>query len=631
MDRPRRSDVAARRRCTLRTPVARLAAALAAGTTAAPAIASAADLQPTVSIVIRDVADGPGPSNLIAIDRYLLVIDPWSFTIRRYDAADPSAYPRVCLYPRGFAPWRANRRGNTVRLVGEPYGANDAGSYEYRSRSVMTIDAQAVASMPLSGPCRFPVGRYDARRDAAPATARLGGGTWLDWLAGRVVLAPHGAGSRIFAARPAGTLADGRTLIWWSEIDGIGRGRGGRLMASQYVGVVDRGTLGGTIRLVSAAYAPLAPGAASPPPTILSKPGFEYAVGNTVAGRDMLWVMAAADTPAGRHFLLRGYPLDGLAASGGASLTLVRAGAASSDRNDAENDAGIQTAGTPRAAAGPRAEWFAHARRLIEAQIGFRWAYPAGATGVPCGGADRCAVGTDAAGTLGVGPAYPGVVTDRIDRAGGATWMRPRQLVGLVPGTSVRGIPYSIGGTDLAGDFARRLASDYAANARSRAPIGHIREGMEWPGSDGHYPLGIDCSALVARVFDLSIRATAGMVRTFAYTTRTGQHYQLPRGPSGSCPQPVRRFADLRPGDVLVRDGHVVIFAGLARPSRVTGLAAGLRVFESSSRCGAVCESVYDPSYFDGWWMVRIARGDGRDCPHWLETGAEARERSDAR
>lgn len=584
--------------------------------------ADARERDPIAAIDIRPVIDGPGPSNLITIGRYLLVFDPWSFTIRRYDATDLSTAPRVCLYPRGFSPWRINRRGDGVRVAGEPHGPNDKGAgYDYRVRAVMIIDAAAVAAMPLAGPCRFSIGAYDPRLDAAPASRPVDGGARPGWLAGQPLIRPQQAGARIFAIRPAGRLADGRDLVWWSEIGGPAGGIGGRLSAAQYVGVVDRGRLTGTIRIAAAAYPLLAPDTASPPPTILSKPGFDDVAGDTVGGRNIMWVMAAADTPSGKHFAVRGYLLDELIRDGPTTLTLVRPGAPTLDRNDApvEDDA-APPATTRFAGAVTREQWFDRARSTLRAQIAVRWRYPAGAALVPCGGADRCTVGADETGVIGVGPAFEGVVTDRIATAGGAIWMRPRPLAGLMPGDRLRGVPYSIGGNDLADDFLRRLTADYTLPSSRSAPIGHIREGMEWSNSDGHYPLGIDCSALVARVFDLRNRATAVMVRTVGYTTPSGRHYQLPRGPRGACPQPVRRFDDLRPGDVLVRDGHIVIFAGLAARSAETGLVAGMRVFESSSRCGAVCESVYDPSYFDGWWMVRIARGDGRDCPRWLDT-----------
>ena len=198
-------------------------------------------------------------------------------------------------------------------------------------------------------------------------------------------------------------------------------------------------------------------------------------------------------------------------------------------------------------------------------------------------------------------------------------WVQPRDLVGIVPGTWVRSIPYSIGGEDLADSFAARLASDYGQDGGTPAPIGHIGEGLEWPRDKGNYPLGIDCSALIAKVYDVRIRSTGRMVHPQLLRGKDGHAYAVPSGPAHGCPEPVARFADLRPGDILLRNGHVVIFNGFTTVAEAPGRARAMRVFESTSRCGAVCESVYDPTYFAGWWMLRIDQPGEDNCPFWLE------------
>ena len=65
-----------------------------------------------------------------------------------------------------------------------------------------------------------------------------------------------------------------------------------------------------------------------------------------------------------------------------------------------------------------------------------------------------------------------------------------------------------------------------------------------------------------------------------------------------------------------------MIYAGTARIGGRPGRSRGLRVLESSSRCGGVCESVYDPTFFDGWWILRIRLDGAGDCPHWLDAAA---------
>jgi len=599
-------------------------------------------LAPMDRVKVRDVADGSGPSHLIPLGEYLLVVDPWAAAIRRYSLADLHAAPVTCTYARAFAPWRTVRTANGVRLIAEPYGPDKRGNgYHFRSRQAMTLTLAAVRRMADGAACGFPIGRYHSKSDTPPpiawshgerpgSTARFGlrGG-------GSARIAPQGgSGAEVYAIREAGSLAGGRTLVWWSEVDPAeqpdappgGPGLGGRVTASQYVGVVAKG--GGTplrvVRLRTAAYPRLAAGQPMPPLAMLTKPGFEYVAGAAIAGRDALLILAAdMDARGPRPFVIRRYDLGTLGRGGQAVVPLMHGGEPAADRNDPAGDEHPQgSRPRPRlVSAQPRGPWFAETRQLLRTQIAFRWRFPAGAGTRPCGGADKCAVGSNQFGALGTGPAYPYPVVDKVNRTGGAQWMRPRHLVGLAPGTEVRGIPYSIGGTDLASDFAARLAAGYAPGATNGPPVGHIREGLEWPGHAGNYPLGIDCSALIARVSDLEIRSTGGMMRPQMISTTAGS-FGVPRGPARACPQPVRHLSELKPGDIFLREGHVVIYAGTARLGGAPHRPRALRVFEAGSRCGAVCESVYDPTYFDGWWMLRFRVGDASDCPQWLGAAA---------
>lgn len=122
----------------------------------------------------------------------------------------------------------------------------------------------------------------------------------------------------------------------------------------------------------------------------------------------------------------------------------------------------------------------------------------------------------------------------------------------------------------------------------------------------------------------MDVRGTGEMLDIAMHVTQGGKGYALPKGVVLGCPQPVRHVSQLLPGDLLLHTGHVVIFSGTARIGAVGGGSRGLRVFESTSRCGGVCESVYDPSTFDGWWILRLRMGDGddRDCPDWLDAAA---------
>lgn len=594
----------------------------------------AAELTASDRIVVRDVADGAGPSNLISFGAYLLVVDPWAAQIRRYVLANMRAAPAVCGYPRGFSPWRSERGRKGVRLIGEPYGPEPASGYRYRSRETMLLSAAAVAMMPVTGDCRFPIVRYQPFRDtpariARPDGERPGAAALFPLRSGHHArLTPVGGPrAEIYAVRDAGSLSKGRLLLWWSEIDAFPRtsgpaGSGGRVTASQYVGVLGR--RGGpprlVVRLLTAAVPTLAPGGGVPVPALLTKPGFEIAAGATQAGRDALWIIAADMQTAGpRQFVLRRYDLTRRA--GDSRPTIALAGRAAADRNDAAG-ATERPRETFATRAVVRGTWFARARVMLRDQIRFPWRFPAGAVARPCGGTDRCPVGANGAGALGTGPLFGNVVIDKLAPEGQAIWMRPRQLIGVTPGTQVRGIPYSIGGEDLADSFAGRLSA-YVAGAPDPPPVGHIREGMEWVGQGGNYPLGIDCSALVAKVFALDLRSTSRMMRG-ADVSAGNRTWRLPSGPAHACPEPVRHISEIKPGDLFLRDGHVVIYAGTARIGASQNRSRGLRVFEASSRCGAVCESVYDPTFFAGWWIVRLQLDpEGRDCPRWLARTAE--------
>jgi hypothetical protein len=560
-------------------------------------------LSPVQRIVLRPVSDGPGPSHLIAIGEYLLVVDPWSAEITRYLAADMDAPPHIVSMPRQFAPWRSVAVPGGIALVGEPVGYGGAGGYCLECRYAMTITRELVAAMPRRGESAFPITPY-----RAPALSASGRD------APTPPFAVGGPNAVIAGVRHAGILYGERSLLWWSEIDGEvpGPGWGGRVTASQYVGIFDRGSHepAAIIRIQTAAYASMSADSAMPDPLLLVKPAFEY-----VAGIDQtLWVMAA-EPGAEPCFVLRAYPLDGLIAGARATISLIGPEEAI-DRNDSTHiGAATQSASKIVAPMGPRANWFAAARDRLRKQATHEWVYPAGAAERPCGGLNRGPVGAGEDGALGSGEGFSAPVRDKIDEAGGAEWMRPRHLIGVPTGTALRGVPYSIGGFDLTGSFDARLASGYPGSGHPPPPIGHIREGLEWDGAEANYPLGIDCSALVARIFDIGVRSTAEMVAPKPVVLKDGRTIHVPVGPDHACAEPVRHLDHILPGDEFLRDGHIVIYSG---DMTIAGGRA-LRVFEASSRTGRVCESVYDPSFFDGWWILRIRLTGASDCPRWLE------------
>ncbi|WP_168176361.1 hypothetical protein [Novosphingobium sp. PC22D] len=614
-----------------------------------------AEISAADRVTIRDVADGAGPSHVIPMGPYILVVDPWNMEIRRYQADDIHGQPAICLFPRTFAPGRVSHAPDGVRLIAEPYGPDGAGGYDLRAREAMTITPALVARMPIVGPCRFPIAPLDRHDDTPPpirsghaaedASYPLPGGALAR-------IAPQaGPGWQVFAVRRAGELSDGRVLLWWSEVgneraeaDDAGPGQaegsaGGRLMASQFVGVFDAagGTPRTVVRIITALVPPLRPDHSIPIATLLEKPGLEYVAGAPGPNGDAIWIAAAnTDGPGRGRFELQRYDLAALGDAARGRIALVDRTIATEPVGDGDGPTSTPEADGLLAAASPRvpAMPYAKARETLEAQIAFRWQYPRTAWDRPCDGRTLCDIGADHTGALGTGPAFPVPVRDRVNPEGGARWVQPRQLVGLLPGAWVSSVPYSIGGADLAEGFAARLAAGYGGDAANPPPIGHIGEGLEWQRhgegepewheDQANYPLGIDCSALIARVFDLRIRSTGTMVSPRLVRGADGRGYQVPAGPDRACPQPVRSIHELREGDIILRNGHVVIFNGFAAVGDSPGVDAParsrvMRVFEATSRCGAVCESLYDPSYFAGWWMLRLDLADeGANCPFWL-------------
>ncbi|MXP27592.1 hypothetical protein GRI58_01990 [Porphyrobacter algicida] len=595
-------------------------------------------LTPADSAIIRDVADGAGPSQVITMGKYVLVVDPWNLQIRRYLADDIHSRPAICLFPRTFAPGRVVRTKAGVRLIAEPYGPDGKGGYNLRERSAMTITPAQVRDMPIVGPCRFDIGAVrrtdtpprirasDDRSDSASYPLPSGTRAWI---------APQGkAGSQVYAVRYAGSLSHGRSLLWWSEVGGeppAASANGlppeaGRLMVRQYVGVFDAagGPPQSVVQIITAHVPPLLPDHVIPKPTKLEKPGLEFISGGTGPHGDAIWIAAANMPDEGRgQFELRRYDLAKFASSSGAEIELVPSANRPeplADRNDpapghdANEDANL-------AARDNRPASFGQVRKTLQQQIAFRWQFPEDGQAHPCDGRDKCTVAANEDGALGTGPQFTYPVGDDAHPHGGALWVQPRDLVGVRPGTWIQSVPYSIGGVDLADTFAKRLAANYGSDRKTATPdpIGHIGEGMEWHGEDTHYPLGIDCSALIAMVYDVKIRSTGRMVRANVLRGKDGHAYAVPLGPDQGCPEPVQNFADLKPGDILLRNGHVVIFNGFTTVADAPGRSRAMRVFESTSRCGAVCESVYDPTYFAGWWMLRMDHGATDNCPLWLE------------
>ncbi len=225
-----------------------------------------------------------------------------------------------------------------------------------------------------------------------------------------------------------------------------------------------------------------------------------------------------------------------------------------------------------------------------------------------------------------------------------ARWMGPRQMVGRFDAGEqgkFRGIPYSFGGltaASLAGGAGSDIASDGGG-----APFGHLRgvlsirkDSFSLEDRVSPYPFGIDCSAFVAAVWAneralVDKNRVASVVPTSQMLTgqeisvqANGSFVYVPRGrqtTSGrSCVEPVQHFSELEAGDILLGTGHVVVFAG----TRWDEGSLRVRVYEAASRCGRVCETLYDADFFNGWWMLRRDSGDC-ESHKWVEQFVQGR------
>jgi hypothetical protein len=138
----------------------------------------------------------------------------------------------------------------------------------------------------------------------------------------------------------------------------------------------------------------------------------------------------------------------------------------------------------------------------------------------------------------------------------------------------MKGVPYDWGGADSIDEFDTKLARGYAA--------GNIGDTF-WADGATRVTAGVDCSGFLSRVWKL------------------GQH--VPTANLDTVTTPVADVNFMREGDAFLHSGiHVMLYRGQVM---IDGGSVAIRVTEASSRCGAVCDSVYEIDQFQDFTLRR--------------------------
>jgi hypothetical protein len=541
--------------------------------------------------------DGAGPSHLFVRGRALIVVDPNEGVVRRYllDSSDQIAStPTACAMPRNFSPRYVQPYALGVQLLGEDPHPEAVASNAHLP--VLDLTDARLAGMQVSVPRAnlLPCGTVIEQPTSVPAEARVVGNAFQVSPAMGVGVPAHGAltigpdeHAELLSARPIGSADGYGPAIIRRE---IGHGQNGTIDIAIWV-TLFRDTHPSSIRLLD--HSVTVRGEV----TGLVKRAFDFAA---VAGHS-LYILG---TTCGEGFCITRYDLSALLVGsrvgnnpvGSIDLT----GGASEHAQDApQREADHQQRDDTIAASPAGEQW---SRRLADA-VGryafIAWSYPTAARSRPCrrsGIPDECRLRMHGPTLVDADDALP--EDGRVSQDGdsdNARWIGPRHLidasapprVGPAIADAETGIPYSYGGNISAAEFV-------AAVETTERPIGHIRELLEGPDSD-HYPIGIDCSRFVGRIFGI-VEDTAGWIDS---------------PPAASVARVVPDLRDARPGDIIVKRGHIVIFS-----RRVTyGANRAVEVFEASSRCGRVCRSVYDPDFFNGWRIMRLREMAGDEVP----------------
>ena len=581
---------------------------VAAGCLLADSADAQAFLGPTPdSVTVRPTLDGSGPSHLFTRGRALIVLDPNLGVAIRYplDANDKLIdRPTACSMPRNFSPRFVLPRTAGVRVIGEEQQPGlEPSNARLPILELADSILQTMAAFDRDSATRPPsCGTVRIQATTIPAESRSTSvGFVVSPVAGTAAPAKGGikvgpdARTELFNARAIGDGNGLGTAIVRREIVG---GEFGRVNVAVWVTLYLNGRptsiwlkehdLNGEGKIVG-----------------LTKRGFDYAA---VTGHS-LFIMG---TICPGSVCIRRFDLTELNASAGprnnwvATIDLTKSGKPSNPEDaplapleTADAAPELQDASAPRAQA-----WNDALVSAVSAYAFNSWSYPPERRGVPCGadGPDQCRLRLRDGRLVSTANKLPTdvFIPQEYDEPLDAKWIGPRNLIDegkAEPPNAERGIPYSFGGSTKAEDF---LVAIGTPNGR---PIGHIRDSLG--GVDAaNYPVGIDCSRFVWRIF-------GELLDTEAW---------IDNPPPPSKARFVKDLRTARPGDLLVKKGHIVIFNRRV----MSGANLTVEVFEATSRCGRACRSVYDADFFNGWRIMRLRQmaSKGRmslDNPYWPE------------
>jgi hypothetical protein len=495
-------------------------------------------------IEVRQDHDGAGPSHIFHLHDSVVAV------VDPLDGsisayADTHGAPvRTASIPVGFHPWRLVRLPSSVAIISE----------DGRSRIEVARDQTA-------WPREFALienHASDAAYRVAPLV-RTSAGISLQPFRGAAALPIRAIGPYYVAsARELERFGDGRRYVLWKEFymsePPPEESDEQRIKVNVYVGRFEReGTLSGLATL---------------PIAVMSRVGFDYA---TILPDGTIALLASivADGKPGPfkiYHLAFAKPSPYLAALQKAvgrgrhwayppvadifpiAVPKPVIVAAVEGGRDSGADAVEQTRPVP-----PRAEW----RRQMDAYRDHRWTLVEANRRNPCS-------------TM----ITPGV---EIDCRNQRRFVLPSEQERLRTPVAMRGVPYDWGGSDSLERFDDKIKRGFIA--------GNIGGTFRSAGSR-RVTAGADCSGLVSNVWHLDHHAGTS---------------ELP-----DLTEPVARLDRMRVGDVLLLpDHHVALYR---EQVDLDGASIGIRVTEASSRCGAVCDSIYEIDHFQDYMLRRFGQ-----------------------